>query len=129
MLTHEFLSFSPEDTPQLTVEKLYDLTRAYIYFRNPNGMYVAVPHFDKDHIHIHLCVASIEYRSGSSMRMTKTQFRQFKHKVQEYQVEHYPELTHSLVDHGKQGRSKLLSALHPIDQNPKNDCVFGVFYY
>lgn len=102
-LTHEIISFHKEDVNNISLEKMEDMAREYIQLRNPNGMYVAVPHFDKDHYHIHICASALQYRSGKSMRMSKQDFQELKKGIQMYQQKKYPELTKSVVGHGKKG--------------------------
>jgi hypothetical protein len=108
-LTHEILSWHRADAKDITIEKLEDLTRTYIEERNPNGIYLAVPHFDKDHYHVHICASGIEYRTGKAMRLGKQELNQLKQKVQQYQQQQYPEITQSIVNHGNSKKGKALS--------------------
>jgi hypothetical protein len=64
-------------------------------------MYIAVPHFDKEHYHIHICASGVEYRTGKVMRLSKKELVNVKKEIQNYQIEKYPELSHSIVQHGK----------------------------
>ena len=68
-VTHELLSWHHRDAKNLTLKKMEAMTREYIKLRNPNGMYIAVPHFDKEHCHVHLCVSGVELKSGKVMRL------------------------------------------------------------
>lgn len=102
-LTHEIISFHKEEN--VTIEQMEDITREYIHRRNPSGIYVAVPHFDKEHCHIHICASSIEYRTGKSLRMSKAQFQKFKTNIQQYQQDKYPELSKSIVNHGSKKKA------------------------
>lgn len=97
-INHEIISFHRDDTDSLSMEKLELLIRKYIQLRNPNGCYVAVPHFDRYHVHI--CSSAIEYRTGKSMRMSREEFAALKKNLQDYQVETFPELSRSVVRHG-----------------------------
>ena len=103
-LTQEIISFHNEE--HVSLEKMEDIATEYMRQRNPNGMYLAVPHFDKQY-HIHICAAAIEYRTGKTLRMSKGQFQKLKQNIQQYQLEKYPELSKSIVRHG----SKNLLAL------------------
>jgi hypothetical protein len=105
LLTHEILSWHKEDTKNISLEKMEKITNEYIQKRNPNGIYVAVPHFDKNHYHIHICASGVEYRTGKSLRMSKIGFQKLKRDIQNYQVEHFPELSNSIVAHGKKEKS------------------------
>ena len=100
-LTHEIISFHKDDAKNISLDKLENIAREYIQKRNINGMYVVIPHFDKDHYHIHICASGIEYRSGKSLRMTKAEFGKLKKDIQEFQKERYPELSNSIVRHEK----------------------------
>lgn len=107
ILTHEILSWHPEDTPYLTLEGIEAMTREYISKRNPHGLYVGVIHLDQGHYHVHLCVSGVEYRSGKAMRLSKQAFGELKQHTQDFQQEHYPELTKSVVSHGRATRPQL----------------------
>lgn len=106
ILTHEIISFHKEDSEHITVSKLEDIAREYIAKRNMKGMYIAVPHFDKEHYHIHICASGVEYRVGKSLRMSKAGFQKLKKEIQNFQIERFPELSKSLVDHNKKSKTK-----------------------
>lgn len=99
ILTHEIISFHRYDAKNISLDKLEDIARQYIQKRGEKGMFVAVPHFDKSHYHIHICASGIEYRSGKSMRMSKGDFQKLKKDIQQYQIEQFPELSKSVVNH------------------------------
>jgi hypothetical protein len=105
MLTHEILSWHKDDTKHLTVEKMQAIAHEYISKRNPLGLYVAVPHFDKDHYHIHICASGVEYKTGKSLRLSKTNLLTLKKEIQNYQIEKFPELSKSIVEHGKKEKA------------------------
>jgi hypothetical protein len=104
-VTHEIISFHKDDAKNITLQKMEDITREYIRNRNPKGMYIGVPHFDKEHYHIHICASGVEYHTGKSLRLTKPQLLKVKNEIQEYQIEKYPELSKSIVEHGKKEKS------------------------
>ena len=81
LATHEIISFHKDDATNITLEKLEDIARQYVRERNINGMYVAVPHFDKAHYHIHICASGIEYKSGKAMRLSKAELQNVKNKI------------------------------------------------
>ena len=91
-----------------TLDKLEDIARQYVKERNINGMFVAVPHFDKSHYHIHICASGIEYLTGKSLRLEKKSLNELKKNIQQYQVEKYPELSKSIVNHGKLPKDQAL---------------------
>ena len=107
ILTHEIISFHKDDSENITVEKLREIAKEYIQRRNLKGMYVAVPHFDKEHYHIHICASGVEHRFGKSLRMSKAGFQKLKKDIQNYQIEHYPELSNSLVAHDKKRKGRI----------------------
>lgn len=104
-LYHEIISFHRNDSKNISLKKLEDITEQYLKYRNPNGMYVATPHFDKEHVHIHICASGIEYKTGKAMWMKKKELHDLKQKIQDYQLEKYPELSKSVIKHGKGSKS------------------------
>ena len=105
-LNHEIISFHRDDTKCLSMEKLEELAREYIQLRNPNGCYVAVPHFDRYHVHVHICSSAVQYRTGKSMRMSREEFSDLKKSFQDYQIREFPELSRSVVRHGRKAEVK-----------------------
>jgi len=106
ILTHEIISFHKDDSEHITIKKLEEIAREYINKRNINGLYLAVPHFDKEHYHIHICASGIDYRVGKSLRMSKAGFQKLKRDIQKYQVQRFPELSNSLVEHDKKSKAR-----------------------
>jgi hypothetical protein len=113
-LTHEILSWHRDDAKNITLEKLEEIAREYITQRNPKGMYVAVPHFDKEHYHIHICASGIEFKTGKSLRLTKSELQNLKKNIQQFQIERFPELSKSIVEHGKKEKSLLTDKEYQI---------------
>jgi len=105
IITHEIISFHKDDSENINIEKLEEIAREYINKRNINGLYVAVPHFDKEHYHIHICASGVDYRLGKSLRMSKGGFQKLKKDIQNFQIEKFPELSKSLVAHDKKTKS------------------------
>jgi hypothetical protein len=104
-LTHEILSWHRDDAKHITLAKMEEMAREYIKQRNPRGIYLAVPHFDKEHYHIHILASGIEYRTGKSLRLSKQNLHKLKKDIQQYQQERFPELSKSIVEHGKKEKS------------------------
>src|SRR4029077_20694415 len=104
-LFHEILSWHKDDAKHITLAKMEDMVRKYIQLRNPNGIYTAVPHFDKDHCHVHICASGVGYKTGKSLRLSKADLQKLKVETQNYQIQKYPELTHSIVNHTKKEKS------------------------
>lgn len=106
-LTHEIISWHRKDAKNITLDKLESMGREYIKHRNPNGIYVIVPHFDKDHYHLHVCASGVEYQTGKSLRLSKADLLKFKKGLQEFQKENFPELTNSIENHGANRRDSI----------------------
>jgi hypothetical protein len=101
---HEILSWHRDDAQNITLSKMEEMAREYIRQRNPRGMYVAVPHFDRNHYHIHICSSGIEYKTGKSLRLSKPNLLKLKKEIQEFQINRFPELSKSVVEHGKKAK-------------------------
>jgi hypothetical protein len=96
---HEIISFHKNDTQNLTTEKLRLITEEYLDMRSPNGMFIAIPHLNDDHLHIHICGSPLEYLTGKNLRMSRREFQTIKQRIQEFQFSKFPELSHSIVKH------------------------------
>ncbi|HKR06139.1 MAG TPA: relaxase/mobilization nuclease domain-containing protein [Bacteroidia bacterium] len=113
-LTHEILSWHRDDAKNITLAKMEEMAREYVRQRNPKGMYVAVPHFDKQHYHIHICASGIEYKTGKSLRLTKPELQNLKKNIQQFQIDRFPELSKSIVQHGKNEKTLLTDKEYQI---------------
>lgn len=103
ILYHEILSFNSLDSKNLSSEKIENMIRTYIRLRNPNASYVVCVHKDREHIHAHICTSAID-RSGKNMRLSRKELADLKKNIQEYQISKYPELSHSVVRHGRKDK-------------------------
>lgn len=100
-LYHEIISFSAnEDQTVYTPLMLADIARKYIEFRGTQGVYVGAVHKDKDHVHIHFCTSGLEFRTGKSFRLSRSELQTLKMKLQQYHIDRYPELVESICQHG-----------------------------
>lgn len=99
VLRHEIISFSPESTPFLTSDTLKSFAKYYLKHRSPRSLGVSTVHFDCA-IHLHFIISSVDI-DGHSTRISVKEFKAFKIQLQQYQQQHYPELSHSIVNHGK----------------------------
>lgn len=130
-LNHEIISFSGLDSPKITPDILSDIMEKYASLRGPNGVYIGAIHQDKEHIHLHIAVSGLAYRTGKSFYLPKDKLNDLKKELQEYQKEKYPELKHSLPKHGgrkeyltdrewqankKEGRNSIKEKITPIIQ-------------
>lgn len=102
---HHILSFSSQDKEQVTDAMLKDMAAKFIALRAPDCLYVGTKHVDHDHIHLHLAMSAVDL-AGRSVRISKSKFQEIKKDLDRYQKEHYPELVHSLPEHGKKERLK-----------------------
>ncbi len=100
---HEILSFSNADKEKINETILKDIVTEYIRLRGKTGVFAGAVHYDKEHIHIHFCVSSVEFRTGKAFRLSPTQLRELKTTLQEFHIQKYPELTASICEHGKGG--------------------------
>lgn len=105
-ISHEIISWHKADAKHITGEILQEITREYITRRNTKAMYVAVPHYDKEHYHIHIMASGIEYKTGKSSRISKKDFATLKKDIQTYQLERFPELSQSTVKHGRKQQAR-----------------------
>ena len=103
-LYHELISWSSKDVQQMNSKKMLDMAQAYLRLRSENALAIAVPHQSKDHYHVHFCISAVELETGLSARISRQTFKQIKLELQAYQKTYYPELTNSIVAHGKKER-------------------------
>lgn len=105
VLTMDVISFHRRDNAHLSVRKLEKIAREYIRLRG-NGMFIAVPHFDKQY-HIHILAAGVGYKTGRSFGTSRAELAKIKRDLQAFQQQRYPELSHSIVLHGRKRASKV----------------------
>ncbi len=95
---HTILSWADADAEKVNDAMLKDLANEYIRLRGENNLYVGTVHREKDHVHLHLAMSATRL-DGISSRIPKEVFQEIKVKLQQYQKEKYPELSHSLPKH------------------------------
>ena len=100
---HSILSFHKDDS--LTPKQLGRVARKYAKERYPNSLVVAMPHYDKDHLHLHSLASSVEYGTGKTRRLTRKEFQNVKERMEAWQ-EKTLGLTHSRVNHSKKKSSR-----------------------
>jgi hypothetical protein len=99
-MTHEIISFSAnEDAKHLTDEMLADMVKEYFRLRGQEGVMLAAVHRDK-HIHIHVCVSALKFRTGKSFGLSKAALRDLKMQLQDFHKQKYPEISQSFPQHG-----------------------------
>lgn len=101
---HVIISFHVDDRKSITTAMLKDTAKKFAA-RRGIAQYIATPHFHQNAVHLHI-MHGIEYRTGRSLRMSKSQFADLKRSLEAYQQERYPELTHSMVNHDKRNKVK-----------------------
>lgn len=99
VLRHEIISFSPRDNELLTRDMLKDIAKYYLKHRSVKSLGVCGVHYDEA-IHIHFIISGVGIDTKST-RISRNEFKSFKIKLQEFQQEKYPQLSHSIVDHSK----------------------------
>lgn len=103
VLRHEIIAFGKQDNKHLTREKLQAFIKFYFKHRSPRSMAMAGVHYEES-VHIHFIHSAVGVDKKST-RVSRDEFKQFKIKLQEFQREKYPELSHSIVDHRKKKAS------------------------
>ena len=92
----------------ITRDALEDITREYLRLRAPRALAFACPHYDRDHVHVHVAISGTEFRSSRTLRMDNRTFTALRRKIEHYQLTRYPELEHSLVHLPKRVRGREL---------------------
>ena len=98
VLRHEIISFSPQDNHKITAEMLQDIGTWYLKNRS-QSLGVCAVHWEES-IHLHFVIAGVGL-DGKSTRISREEFKAFKIRLQEYQKQRFPELSHSIVKHSK----------------------------
>lgn len=113
-LSHTILSFSNKDKEHISNELLKDISKKFVELRGKDNMYLASSHQDKDHIHLHIVMSGTKYKTGESTRISRKEFHQLKLDLDTYQKERYPQLIHSLPNHGKALKDRLTEKEHQV---------------
>jgi len=122
-LFHEIISFHADENKAVITDAMIEyLAHTYMRLRGDTGVMVGGVHKDKNHIHLHFCVSALQYRTGKSFGLNKTQLRELKQSFQEYHKQHYPELTKSFPEHGKGNRYISHRAWH----NKQREQIIGL---
>lgn len=101
---HEILSFSNRDIQKISPKTLKDIAKKYMQIRSEQALFIAIPHQDKEHLHIHFCMSGVEQFTGLSTRISRERFKEIKQEIQTYQIEHFPQLSNSVVNHDKKSK-------------------------
>lgn len=103
LVYHDMISMHHLDSEKITQKTLRNIAKEYIKLRNPNALYVILPHYDRHAIHLHIAISGIEQHTGLSTRISKERFKEIKIELQNM----FPELEHSIVEHGKKDKQKI----------------------
>lgn len=101
VLYHEIIAIAEADREKVTEEMLIDLTREYLQRRAPNALAYAKAQFNTASPHVHILISGNQIESAKKLRLERKQFDQIKRELERYQIEKYPQLTHSIL-YGKQ---------------------------
>jgi len=105
VLRHEIISFHQYSDPFLDEKTLKAFGRFYLQNRSSNSLGVFAVHYDEAP-HIHFIISAVDIH-GNSTRISQQEFKDFKNQLQTFQMEFYPKLEHSVVDHNKSQTLKL----------------------
>ncbi|MFN8283359.1 MAG: relaxase/mobilization nuclease domain-containing protein [Chitinophagales bacterium] len=100
-ILHDIISISKDDYKNITVAKMKDIGNKYLQLRGDNIIGVGTLHMDKRHAHLHFMISPVEIYTGRSVRISKEAFKEIKKELQQYHIQKYPELVHSVVNHDK----------------------------
>lgn len=101
VLYHEIIAIAEADRDKVTEEMLVDLAREYLQRRAPNALAYAKAQFNTASPHVHILISGNQIESAKKLRLERKQFDQIKREMEAYQIEKYPQLSHSIV-YGKQ---------------------------
>ncbi|HVW97065.1 MAG TPA: relaxase/mobilization nuclease domain-containing protein [Mucilaginibacter sp.] len=120
-LFHEILSFNAsEDASKITSEVMQDITGEYIRLRGHEGVMLGAVHRDKEHVHVHMCVSALKFRTGTSFRLSKNELRELKVSLQAYHKQKYPEISKSFPNHGNGKAYVRNSQWHAVQREQRN---------
>ena len=74
-LRHSVLSFDPNDC--ITPRQAKDIAQQALDYYQDDYQILAAVHEDKDHLHIHFAMNSVNYRNGSKYRGKKDDYYRF----------------------------------------------------
>ena len=106
-LYHEILSFHEADAKHIDNAVLNDLAQHWLSLRAPGCIAYARAHNNTDHPHIHCMISANEIHSSKKFRLSGSQFRVAKKKLEAYQQKKYPQLTASVVQSSERPRTRL----------------------
>ena len=115
---HTIVSWNSLDRKHVTEAMLKDISQEYIRLRGENNLYVCTLHTDRNHLHLHIAMSGTQL-NGKASRVSRKEFQDIKIKLQEYQKTNYPNLIHSLPEHGKKERQGIREENIKIQRNDR----------
>ncbi len=122
VIFHEILSFHKSDTRHLDRDTLEAIAREYIEIRCPKALAFAMPHHDREHVHLHIMVSGTEYNSSNVMRLSNPDFTRVKRQIEDFQRREFPELTNSIATTRHPVRNKELLQEIASEQSAIQEC-------
>ena len=113
-LNHVIISWHILDRQNITTIMLKDIAQEFAK-RRGIAQYIAAPHYSQNTVHLHI-LHGIEYRTGKSLRISKSEFAQIKRELEAIQKERYPEIQHSTINHDKNNKERSHDAEYHIKQ-------------
>lgn len=109
VLYHEILSFSRGYTAQGEVldRMVADIGQEYLRERAADQLGYGVIHRDTDHVHLHLMISANEAGKSNRVRLSKKEFSEVQKRVEQYAIEHYPDMAQTRVYAQERGKEKL----------------------
>lgn len=115
-LHHTILSISSKDSHLVDDKMLRSIAHKYFELRGPQNMYLATAHLEKGHAHLHIVSSGVEYLTGKSNRISRSEFNGLKKALDEFQRTKFPLLENSLPQHGK-SKEKRIGEINKVVQN------------
>lgn len=113
-LNHVIISWHVLDRQNITTAMLKDIAQEFAK-RRGIAQYFAAPHYHQNVVHLHI-LHGIEYRTGKSLRISKSEFARIKRELEAIQKERYPEIQHSTIDHDKNNKDRSHDTEYQIKQ-------------
>jgi len=84
------------------------IARQYLKLRSPLSVALVIAHRkEKDHVHLHILLSGVEYKTGKSVRISRDDFKnKVKLPAEQYVRKHFPELERSAINHQKSSKKK-----------------------
>ncbi|MEZ4850659.1 MAG: relaxase/mobilization nuclease domain-containing protein [Bacteroidia bacterium] len=105
-LRHIVISWNGQDN--VSNEAMRDMSRQFMNLYNKDSLYLIVAH-NPDEVHpnphCHIICSGTDIW-GKALDLNNSEFTQLKQKTEQYQRDHWPQYTHSRVEHGKGTRSR-----------------------